>query len=373
MTAPNVITPQLGDKVHLKTITAQLNIFGVISDLDTPDQVSATLELFGGNGVLSLAALMGPPGPAGTNAPIPKLQPDVIDDPDNLPTNLTDDDVDVGKYWIIEDKDAEGNVLGSKAYLWHGNHWQVFMMGSPGPAGPVPIITPNVVLLDPDGPVASYITVTGNDFNPTWTLYLKAPRGPQGPSTTIATAPDFDGSIVPEIGDAIVWNGVKWAPTAAGTIVPKFYTMPESSFTSGAGIGTTLPIGAFPIPAPEWDWIPVVWGHMRAVGVELDADPLIIGCEVRLGDPSTGQLVGRGWGNISTWTTIVPHYSTHSATGDAAAPGNGKGVVPAGHTGNEGTLYVRLFNDGGFGGAYNFNRSGAQLGILLLPAFCLAL
>ncbi|WNM74115.1 minor tail protein [Mycobacterium Phage Nergal] len=367
MTAP-VITPQLGDKVFLKTITAQLNIFGVISDLDTPDQVSATLELFGGNGVLSLSALMGPPGPAGTNAPTPKLQPNVLVDPDDLPTNLTDDDVDVGKYWIIEDKDDEGNVLGSKAWLWHGDHWQVFMMGSPGPAGPVPIITPNVVLLDPDDDnLSSHIVVTGNDFNPTWTLYLKAPRGPQGPSTAIASAPDFDGSIAPEFGDVITWNGEKYAPMPNGTIVPKFYTMPESAFTSGSGIGTTLPIGAFPIPPQEWDFtVVILGGHLRAVGVELDADPLIIGAEVRLGHPDSGQLVGRGWGNISTWTTISSHFSTATAPGDAAAPGNGKGVVPANHSGNEGTLYVRLFNDG-LGGAYNFNRKGAQLAIMLLP------
>lgn len=368
MTAPNVITPTFGDKIHLKRITATLDIFGIISDLDTPDQVSATLELFGGNGVMSLAALMGPPGPAGTNAPLPKLQPDVVTDPDDLPTNLTDDDIDVGKYWIIEDKDDEGNVLGSKAYLWHGEHWQIFMMGSPGPAGPVPVITPNVVLLDPDDDeLSSYITVTGSDFLPSWTLYLKAPRGPQGPSTAISSAPDFDGTVVPEIGDVITWNGDEYAPMPNGTIVPKFYTMPESSFTSGSGIGTTLPIGAFPIPPQEWDWIPVVHGHIRAVGVEVDADPLIIGCEVRLGHPESGQLVARGFGNISTWTTLTPHFSTGTSIGDAAAPGNGRGVVPAGHTGNEGTLYVRLFNDG-VGGLYNFNRQGAQLSIMLLPA-----
>ncbi|QFG08876.1 minor tail protein [Mycobacterium phage MalagasyRose] len=368
----DVITPQLGDKVFLKTITAQLNIFGVISDLDTPDQVSATLELFGGNGVMSLAALMGPPGPAGSNAPLPKLQPDVYTDPDQLPNTLTDDDVDVGKYWIIEDKDDEGNVLGSKAYLWHGDHWQVFMMGSPGPAGPVPIITPNVVLLDPDDDdLSSYITVTGSDFNPTWTLYLKAPRGPQGPAATIGNATDVDHTVVPEDYDVLTYVGGLWRPRAQGTIMPKFYTMPESSFTNNSGLGTVLPIGAFAIPPQDWDWIPVVHGHIRAQGIEVDADPLMIGCEVRLGHPDTGQLVARGWGNITEWTNLVPHFSTNTSIGDAAAPGNGRGVVPAGHSGNEGTLYVRLYNDG-VGGAYNFNRKGAQLSITVMPAYAAA-
>lgn len=362
------ITPQLGDKVYLKTITAQLNIFGVISDLDTPDQVSATLELFGGNGVLSLAALMGPTGPAGSNAPIPKLQPDIIDDPDNLPADLTDDEIDVGKYWIIEDKDEEGNVLGSKAYLWHGNHWQVFMMGSPGPAGPVPIVTPNVVLLDPEGTVDSYITVTGNDFEPTWTLYLKVPRGPVGPSTNISGAPDFDGTVVPNLGDVITWNGTKFAPLPVGAILPRFYTMPTNSFTSGSSATNTLNIGAFQIPAQEFDCVPMVWGHIRASGIETDATPLTIGCEVRLGDPGAGQLVARGWGNNSTWAHISPHFSDDGLLiGDAAAPGNGRALIPAGVTGTDTTLYVRLHNDGPTG-LYNFNRAGAQLAILLVPA-----
>lgn len=366
MTAP--IIPQLGDSVYLSTITANINIFGTISDLDTPDQVSATLELFGGNGVLNLRALMGKQGIPGNNAPLPKLMPSTIDNVDDLPENLTTSDVDAGKYWIIEDLDELGNVTGSKCYMWNRDHYQIFMMGSPGPAGPVPIVTPTVILLDPDDDeLESYITVTGDDFHPTWTLYLKAPRGPMGPSTNITNASDYDDSVPPELGDALVWNGTKWAPLAQGTISPRFYTMPENAFVSASGLTTKLPIGSFPLPPLDFPWVPYVHGKVKAIGVEFDKDPLTIGCEVRLGHQVSGQTVARGFGNIAQWANISPHVSIGSAISDAIAPGNGVGVVPANHTGNAGTLYINLFNDG-VAGLYAYNRAGSQLSILAVPA-----
>lgn len=364
MSAP--LSPQIGDSVYLNTVTAQLNIYGVISDLDTPDQVSATLELFGGNGVLSLAALLGPTGPAGTNAPLPRLMPSTIDDSANLPI-LANDDIDNGKYWIIEDRDAVGNVIGSKAYMWNRDHYQVFMMGSPGPVGPVPIVTPNVVLLDPnDSTQSSHIVVTGDNFHPTWTLFLKAPAGPTGPAGPIRAAADYNNSVAPNLHDVIAWNGTQYAPAANAPHVPKFWTIPESAFTSNATIGTTLQIASFPVPAQPFPWKPYVFGHVRALGFTFSTDPLTIGAEVRLGDPTAGQVVARGFGNISTYAHIVPHFSTPGATNAAATPENATGLVPANHTGQAGTLYVRLFNDGSLG-EYTFDKTGAQLSIMAVP------
>jgi hypothetical protein len=148
MTAP--ISPSIGDQVYLGDIPFIAHCFGVISDLDTPDQVSASLEIFGSNGALSLAALMGPQGPMGTSAPVGKLQFIVFDDEDDLPTNLTDDDVDVGKYWIVRKFDGDGNEIGSNWYIWYGDHYERFMMGTAGPVGPVPVVAFSVELLDPD-------------------------------------------------------------------------------------------------------------------------------------------------------------------------------------------------------------------------------
>lgn len=364
------ITPQLGDSVFLKTVTANLNIFGVISDLDTPDQVSATLELFGGNGQMSLAALMGPAGPAGTNAPLPKLQPNTLLEPDDLPQNLTADDVDAGKYWIIEDRDPQGNVTGSKAYMWNRDHYQAFMMGSEGPAGPVPAITPNVVLLNPDDPnLTSHITVTGDDFHPTWTLYLKAPRGPMGPQATISGASDFDGTIAPEVGDVPTYTASgKWKPTPlAGLPSVKWWTVPESNFTNGKAINSTrFPIGSFTLPALDWDCKLHVTGKVHAVGIELDSTPLLIGCEVRLGNPNTGQVIARGYGNITGYTYLEPGASTAQSPNTAITPDNEVGLIPAHTTGTASTIYVNLFNDG-LSAIYDFDRAGASLSVMAVP------
>ena len=109
--------------------------------------------------------------------------------------------------------------------------------------------------------------------------------------------------------------------------------------------------------------MPFVNGHIKAFGVELDADPLTIGCEVRLGDPTTGQLIGRGFGNISSWTHIKPHFSTSGDPTTAVSPDNGVALVPAGQTA---TINVNLYNDGLLG-AYIFNNAGAQLTILTVP------
>ena len=59
MTSP-ILSPQIGDSVYLATLFANLHIHGIISDLDTPDQVSASLEVSGSNALLSLGVLQGP-------------------------------------------------------------------------------------------------------------------------------------------------------------------------------------------------------------------------------------------------------------------------------------------------------------------------
>jgi hypothetical protein len=362
------LTPQLGDSVYLGSFLSNNHVYGVVSDLDTPDMASMSWEISGGNGLLSVRALVGPVGPAGEPMFILKLQQQVFDDPDDLPKNLTTDDIDVGKYWVVREFDDDGNAVSSKAYVWYGSHYEWFPMGTAGPPGPVPIITPTVELLDPDDDdLHNDIQVTGDDYHPSWHMKLKAPRGPVGPSTTIASAPDVDMSDGVEIGDALVWNGTDWAPTPLGTIVPKFYTMPEAAFVDvPLAIGTSVALGAFVIPPQDWDCVPYVHGHMRITGLEADNDPLIVGAEVRLGHPTTGVVVARGYGNISTYAFLTPQASTSSTPNDAITPTNGRAVIPSGATGSAATLFIRAFNDG-VAGIYNFEKRGAQISILLIP------
>lgn len=362
------LAPQLGDSVYLGSFLSNNHVYGVISDLDTPDMTSASWEISGGNGLISVRAIVGPRGPAGEPAFVLKLQQQVFDDPEDLPKNLTTDDVDLGKYWVVREYDDDGNAVSSKAYVWYGTRYEWFPMGTAGPPGPVPIITPSVELLDPDDDdLKTEVLVTGDDYHPSWRLKLKAPAGPQGPSASIASAPDVDMGDGAEVGDALVWNGIDWTPTPLGTIVPRFYTMPEAAFIDvPLAIGTSVALGVFTVPPQDTDVVPYITGHMRLTGIEADVDPMIIGVEVRLGHATTGAVVARAFGNISTYCTLVPHASTSATPNDAITPTNGRAVIPSGALGAAASLYISAFNDG-VAGVYNFEKRGSQLGILLIP------
>jgi hypothetical protein len=351
--------PMAGEDVYLGSILSNVHLWGIISDLDTPSMMSGSFEILGNDGAITLDALVGPKGNTGANAPIVDMQWDEIDDPADLPDNLTDDDTDIGKAWWI----------GNQVYVWDGNSYQMKAMGTQGPPGPVPNITPTVELLDPDDDdLETTVEVTGTAANPGWHMKLKAPKGPQGDNATIRDASDYSetDSGSPQVGDTITWDGTQYSPQQVGSVTTRFYSVPEANFTNFSGLTTRQQIASFIIPPQEFDWVPYVTGHMRAVGIEADADPLILGCEVRLGNPTSGVLVARGFGNSSTWTTIVPHFSQPGAPNDAVTPDNGVAVVPAGATGEATTLYLLLRNDG-LAGVYSFNRKDAQMSVLVIP------
>lgn len=357
---------EIGEMVHLKSVLTNVHIFGVVTDGETPDQFCATLEIAGENATMSLAALEGPAGPQGQHAFALRLQRSIIDDPEDLPQNLTDLPEDLGKYWIMNHYDDEDNLIGSRAYIWFGDHYRVLMMGSEGPPGPVPKITWGFELLDPDGEEDTHVIQTGTAYNPSVLVKAKVPRGPMGPASAISLAPDVDMTTPPQNGQVLAWNGEKWAPMSVGAIIPRPFIIPEAAFTNYEGLSTRAPIGSFAVPALPFAWKPWVVGKIRARGLELDSDPLIIGCEVRLGHPTSGQLVARGFGNNSGWTILTPHTSEPSSPSTAMTPDNQTALVPANHTGNDGTLYINLYNDG-IVGVYLFNRTNAQIGVMAVP------
>ena len=351
--------PLAGEDVYLGSILTNVHLWGIVSDLDTPAMMSGTFEILGNDGAITLDALVGPKGNSGENAPIVDMQWEDFDDPADLPDNLTDDDVDVGKAWWI----------GNQVYVWDGTVYQAKAMGTAGPPGPVPNIAPSVELLDPDDDdLETSVEVTGTATNPGWHMKLKVPKGPQGDNAEIREAVDYSETATgpPTIGQTITWDGTHYSPQSVGDIMPRFYSVPEANFTNFTGITTRQQIAQAVIPPQDFDCVPWVNGHIRAVGVEADSDPLILGCEVRLGDPTTGPLVARGFGNSSTWTTIVPHFSSPGSPNDAMSPDNGMAVIHAGATGPASTLYVNLFNDG-IAGVYAFDRKNAQVGVLLIP------
>src|SRR5574338_18533 len=176
MTQP-VISLGVGDSVAIGTVLANLHLMGVVTDPTTPNMFAATLEVFGDQGLLALPVLQGPPGPPGTPQFALRFQNDNTSDPSNLPTDLTNTDADIGKYWIFKTYDGNGNVIGTTMYVWFGTEYRQMPVGSTGPPGPYPLITPFVNLIDSD--LTSYVSVGGPASNPQWTLNLAVPAGPQ--------------------------------------------------------------------------------------------------------------------------------------------------------------------------------------------------
>lgn len=345
---------------YLGSVLTKTHWWGIVSDIATPALMTATMEMVGPDAAVTMDALIGPPGPPGQDADIVKMQyQDSFTDVSEIPVStLTSSEADIGKAWWI------GNLV----YVWSGSGLQAKNMGTAGPPGPVPNISPSVNLIDPDGTTASSIVVGGDPANPTWLFNLKAPKGPQGDNAEISTALDMDQTFPPELGDAIVWNGVKWQPEPVGTIFPQVYTIPEGAFNSFTGVASIQNIAHISMPAQTFPWIPLCVGHIHATGLSITTDPLTLGAACFLGADGNagGALIARGFGNIASYANIIPHYSHVGATMTAVTPSNNVGTVPANHTGTAGDIYVDLWNEGALAG-YSFNNTNAQLIIIVLP------
>ena len=368
-TPPNLVpalfngqhTAQPGDDVYLGSTVVKLHLWGMVSDLDTPAMMSGSFEVLGDEGALVLDALVGPRGPAGKNSPIVNMQWSAsIRDPNDLPKNLLNDPVDIGKAWWI------GNLV----WVWDGFRFQIHEMGSQGPAGPVPRIAPSVELLNPDGPEDSEVVVSGTSTRPSMLFRLKVPRGPEGPAASIRRASDWIEDEDLEAGQVITvipgpapfdW---RFAARDFTSRYVRMYSVPEDAFQNFSGFANRRTILAYTVEPQKFDWVPYCSGHIRAFGIELDRDPLSIGVEVRLGAAVGGTLVARGHGaSFSNWVTLSSHFSEPGNPTAATSPTNGVGMVRAGEAAQ---IFVNLFNDGLFG-MYLFNRRGAQLTILTVP------
>ena len=476
-----------GDQSYLASYLVGTYLFGSVIPPDVDAPFAGTYEIYQDIGSMVFPAIQGPTGPPGPAAFALHLVPDAtVDTPAELPQTLTNSVADIGKFWLMDDIAANGEIIGASAYVWYGTAWRRVMLGTPGPPGPCPIITPTVEVVPPDQ--NSDIATGGTPLEPTWHMDLAVPLGPAGPAAALATAPDVDLTTnIPEPGDVLgftgryttlnlappggldvvgsptggtlpagtyeyvvttlsaagesapgapvgvtvggvassarlSWGAVPastgyniyrtttpgtyntlvttvssgatevftdtgaattvgsppgsssaavqfplWVPVSISQLIPSPYSMPENAFTSFSGISQRAAIGSFPIPPQPFPWTPIVWGHIGAFGIELSANPLQIGCEVVLGDPSAGQQIARGFGNDLGEVNIMPHYSTPNTPGAALNPTNGMAVVPPNHSNPaDGTIYVALYNDGNIG-LYQFNPIDAQIFVQVTP------
>jgi hypothetical protein len=371
------MTTAQSDLTFLANYLINARVYGVVVPPDAiGSEFFATFEVQGDQGTLTMAAIIGPRGPAGQDAFLLLLQNDALDDPANLPITLQNTKADIGKTWLFDDIDGVGNIIGSSAYIWYGTAYRRMMLGTPGPPGPYPIITPDVELVPPAQGSTISVDYT-NPAKPFWHLQLGVPQGPQGPAPAMGLCPDVDlVTNPPQPLSLLGFTGRMttdptprpiWVPVSVSQLIPSPFSMPESAFTSFSGLSQRAAIGSFVIPPQPFPWTPICWGHLGAFGLELSADPLTIGGEIRLGDPTTGQLVSRGFGNTLGEVNFMPHYSNPSNTGAAITPTNGVATVPANHSSPaQGTLYVNLYNDGA-AGVYQFHPTDAQVMVLILP------
>lgn len=365
------MTTDLATLSYLQKVFKGQNI-AVVSQIGGKLGISAELDAAGNTPVLE-----GATGAAGNAQFALHLKEDVFTSPSQLPSDLTNTNADIGKYWLIDQVDTTGAVISSAAYIWYGTEFRVLPFGTQGPPGTYPVIAPQVSLLSPDENSDINVPGTGSAADPyVWQLGLAVPEGPAGPSAPLASFADVNMSVPPTVGQVLAFNGdyvndnPVWQPMDVGDIVPQPYTIPESAFSSYAGIefSSTQTVCTFAIPPNPWPWKPIVWGQMEMAGLELSESPLLIGVEVRVGNPTTGTLIARGFGNsLGGVVTIIPHTSSPSSTSTAMTPSNDVGLVAANHTGTEGTIYINLVNDG-LAAVYDFEASNSQVMVLASAA-----
>jgi hypothetical protein len=387
MTIPaqaEIVQLGLGDTVPIGNIMMNMFLMGLVTDPNNPNLFAATMQAYQRQAVLTVPVLQGVKGDPGEPSFALQWQNDDKTDPSQLPTDLGDTVADRGKFWVFAVLDENGNPIATTMYVWWGTviGWRQLPVGAPGPPGPYPVITPNIVLEVPgshNGPggVDSWIHADGIASSPVFTFHIAAPQGVPGPSAALGSCPDIDFSTPPVAGDTLVCTsdtvvvgGVTrpvWKPQAPLQMFPMIYTIPEAAFTSALGIGGAMqPICTFAVPPQTFKWKPVVFGQVKIFGANISFTPLLVGAEVRLGEATTGPIVGRGFGNSLGYTTFIPHTSDAASPSVAMTPTNALGLVQANHTGTAGTLYVNLVNEG-MAGVYDFNSADAQLFVAAWP------
>jgi hypothetical protein len=224
MTNPETITSlQLGDTVPIGTALVNLIMMGIVTDVNNPNMFGATLQAFQSQALLTVPVLQGIQGNPGQPSFALRFQNSTLTSPSQLPSNLNNT-TDLGKYWVFVVFDNNGNAVACTMYVWYGTSigFRQFPIGTPGPPGPFPLITPHIVLQQTGnaggpGGVDSWIKVDGTVSNPVYTFNIAAPEGIPGPTAVLDTCPDIDFvTNAPVVGNSLVCSArtTPGSPTA---------------------------------------------------------------------------------------------------------------------------------------------------------------
>lgn len=297
----------------------------------------------------------GPPGPG----PMFRAH---ITDRSQLPTDLTQAD------WGAAYVDSVSRSL----WVWTGQDYfevQNFV-GVQGEPGETPKIQIGSVRVAGEAAVsvnqsASTDGVVVLDFTlPAGPQGPQGKQGPPGEMSEISNAPDVDVSQPPEPGEALTWNGSKWAPrnvlspVGPWMLAPSDFTSVSVNILESAGVSEKI-VASYVVPGLPFDWRPVVVGGLLTVetpyGVQYNAD-------VRVGNAQKGDIVGHGVGKPLQRRedpTLLHPWSTSTVT-----PGSTYGVVKA-NTAT--TIYVVLTKVAGTVGGWDFYRQNAGLTFYAQP------
>lgn len=287
---------------------------------------------------------------------------DLITNRNQLPQNLRE--VDQGACYV--------DTNSRSAWVWNGRDYIeipefVGVRGEPG-------MTPRVQIgsVRPGGDASVSVNQAASTED-TFVLDFVLPQGPVGPpgekgdegtASNVSNSPDVDMTRPPVPGEALTWNGAKWAPrNVMSPIGP--WVLGEGDFTSvsqhliGSGNVSEKMIASYTVPGLPFDWHPVVLGGQLRVetpiGVQYDA-------EVRVGNAQRGDIIGRGIGK--PYQRREDHTQIYPAVDSRMTPGNAVGVVKA-NTAT--TIYVVLKKTRGTIGGWDFWRSNSSLAFMAMP------
>ncbi|QBI97716.1 minor tail protein [Gordonia phage Dogfish] len=345
---------------YLGEVLLKCKVYGLRTPPGEPPLMMGQLSIAGNDAALAVPVLQGDPGDQGQPAQPFKWQFPSLDSTSELPP-LTNTPTDIGKSYVIKDGTGTADV----AY-WNGLEWKYFADAfGPGLPGPTPDITVTGELVDEEDPFE--VVVSGSDEAPHFHFKMPATPGPPG-----VTGPWFlfDDTETRNAGDVPMWStdDAKFVPRSLLEMgsFPRVlrHTQPESAFTAYSGTAASQQISTMALPALESAYQVDVHGHVRVGRNGLSSAQVAI--VVRLGDPTTGQIIAKGLAVDSGPCIISPHYSSQSSgqTGWASSPDGALGRVPAATATN---LYVTALRESG-GGSWYANAVDAQLSVTLLPA-----
>ncbi|MFE3191659.1 hypothetical protein ACFXHA_21795 [Nocardia sp. NPDC059240] len=246
-------------------------------------------------------------------------------------------------------------------YYWTGLDFIAFDNAflRPGKPGPANALSGAAVAGEPGSAAAARIigTAPGQTVEITFPRGIPGDAGDPGGAGKIQDAADVLIDQAHPIAQdyVLMWNASlgKFAPVAN----PKLggpWAIGKGQFSSGSNLNVAKTVAAITIPGQPTAWRPQVRGSLRVASANPNSWGGRSDVEVRIGDPSKGELVGYGYGyNMGNWDWVLigPKFEY------PLSPSASFGVVQPNQTI---TLYVTAKNTLG-GTPFSVDNTGAQL------------